>query len=234
MTCPNCQQGMLEQTLAGHVGASITIDACMHCQMFWFDARESPRLAPASTLRLFRLIGEGTSSDRRPIAPSSRCPRCDLTLRLVHDVQRSTRFTYRKCPRGHGRLVTFFDFLREKDFITPMSPAQIEELRRNVATVNCSNCGAPIELHRESTCSHCGSALSLIDADRTGTLLDALRAADRAGQPVDPALPLRLEQARRDAERVFADRGDGWYRDASASGTVLAGLHAFVRWLSRS
>jgi len=59
-------------------------------------------------------------------------------------MQRSTRFEYLRCPHDHGRLTTFFDFLKEKDFVRPPTPAQIAKLRDSIQVVNCSNCGAPI------------------------------------------------------------------------------------------
>jgi len=220
--------------LAGHVGTTVAIDVCQPCQVFWFDARESLQLSPAATLQLFRLIGDHQAGERRALSGDARCPRCSLRLKPVHDLQRRTRFQYRRCPQDHGRLITFFDFLKEKNFITPMSDAQVEQLRRHVASVNCSNCGASIDLLTSSACGHCGSALSMIDANQAGTLVAELQAADRSNQPVDPALPLRLEQARRETARAFEQQDASWYRDVSTSGTVMAGLQALARWLSRN
>ncbi len=234
MTCPNCTAPMDAHVLAGHHGTEVTLDVCLSCQLFWFDAKESLQLTPASTLQLFRLIGEHTSGERQAVTSTSSCPRCGLRLKPVHDIQRNTKFSYRRCPREHGRLVTFFDFLREKNFIKPMSPAQIDELRRHVGAVNCSNCGASINLVKDSACTHCGSALSMLDADRAGTLVAELRAADRSSQPVDPTLPLRLEQARREAARAFESPDDAWYAAVADSGTVSAGLQALVRWMRRN
>jgi hypothetical protein len=54
-----------------------------------------------------------------------------------------------------SRPVGAFDFLREKNFIRPLTPEQIAELRRNIQIVNCSNCGAPIDLARGAACGHC-------------------------------------------------------------------------------
>jgi len=226
---------MMQQVLAGHHGTSVTVDACLACHVFWFDARESIQLSPASTLRLFRLIGEESSAEQRALTPAAKCPRCDLTLKPVHDIQRTTRFQYRRCPREHGRLITFFDFLREKNFLRPMSPDQIEELRRNIATVNCSNCGASIDLAKESTCPHCGSALSILDTDQAEKLVAELRAADRSGQPVDPTLPLKLEQARTEVARAFKgfEHEAGWYDEVMSSNLVVAGLQSLTRWLKR-
>jgi hypothetical protein len=224
---------MAAETLAGHVGTSVTIDICHRCQAIWFDDRESLQLAPASTLKLFRLIGEATTSERRPIEGMLTCPRCSLHLKPVQDLQRTTRFHYRRCPQKHGRFITFFDFLREKNFIKPMSAAQIAELRRNVSAVNCSNCGAAIDLAKATACGHCGSPLSILDSTQAEKLINDLRSADRSTGPVDPALPMRLEQARRELAASFdaMDRQPSWYQDISSSGLVVAGLRSLAKWI---
>ena len=152
-------------------------------------------------------------------------------------MQRATRFEYWRCPDGHGRLTTFFDFLREKDFIRPLTPQQLAELRQNVQTINCSNCGAPVDLRTGSACTHCGSALSMLDMKQAEALVTRLqRAEDRSNQPVDPALPLELERARRDVEAVFAGlpRDDLWFREVSTTGLVGAGLSALAKWFKRT
>jgi hypothetical protein len=226
---------MTEQVLGGHLGTSVVIDLCFGCHVLWFDSRESLQLAPASTLRLFRTIGEAPATERRPLTADIKCPRCRLTLKSVQDLQRNTRFAYRRCPREHGRLITFFDFLREKNFVRPMSAAQLIELRSHLDAVNCSNCGASVDLARASACAHCGSALSILDANQAEQLVAQLRAADRTGQPVDPALPLNLEQAKRSTERLFEQlEGSTWSVDRTSPDPVLAGLQSLVRWLTRS
>jgi ribosomal protein S27AE len=225
---------MAEETLDSHVGQPILIDVCMTCQSLWFDTRESLKLSPASTLKLFRTIGDGLQPV--PGAPEAgpRCPRCGGGLRPTHDMQRTTRFEYLSCPNGHGRLTSFYQFLREKDFIKPLSPAELRELRAQLKTVNCSNCGAAVDLAVRSACGHCGSALSILDLGQAGRLVEQLRQADRSDQPADPTLPLRLERARREAAAAF-DTPDGrspWMQDASGAGLVGAGLLSLARWLN--
>ena len=127
-----------------------------------------------------------------------------MRLFPTHDRQRNTPFQYLRCPKDHGRLITFVEFLREKDFIRPLSAQQIDELRQSVQIVNCSNCGAPIDLATSSACGHCGSPLSMLDMKQAGALVAALREADRPDRPIDPTLPLRLERARREVEASFA------------------------------
>jgi hypothetical protein len=225
---------MESQTLDAHNGRSVTIDLCRSCQAFWFDPRESLSLTPSSTLALFRTIGERPAPPAATPPEASRCPRCQARLRRTHDMQRDVRFEYWSCPDGHGRFTSFFDFLREKNFIRPLSPQQIEELRQNVQTVNCSNCGAAVDLTRGSACTHCGSPLSMLDMKQAGLLVGQLqKAVDRTQQPPDPSLPLELARARREVELSFGklEGDDVWMRSAAAHGLVWAGLNAVARWM---
>jgi len=235
MQCPRCTAPMRTETLAGHHGQPIAIDVCLPCQAMWFDGFESVSLSPASTLKLFRLIGEHAEATPQDQTDTGHCPRCGAALRVAHDLQRSTRFEYRKCPADHGRFITFYNFLREKEFIRPVTPERLEELRAHIQTVHCSNCGAPIDLAAHASCPHCSSPLTLLDLEQAGRLVDQLQAADRTGQPVDPALPLALERARRESRAAFdaIEGTDIWFRDASRAGLVGAGVLALTRWLKR-
>src|ERR1043165_3172795 len=138
MTCPSCRSGMGELTLEGHVGRAVSIDLCRNCQVLWFDKYESLQLSARSVLQLFRTIGNA-GGPKSPPSAEAKCPRCDRRLHLVHDMQRTTRFEYLGCPDDHGRLINFFNFLREKNFITPLSPAQVEELDRKSKRLNSSH-----------------------------------------------------------------------------------------------
>src|SRR5829696_5925992 len=158
--CPRCDTPMQQETFDGHLSRPVVIDLCFGCQSFWFDTHESLSLTPASTLALFRVIGERAARPQPPGADLAKCPRCRARLRRTHDMQRTTKFEYLSCPNGHGRLTTFLDFLREKDFIRPLTSGQFAELRASMQAVNCSNCGAAIDLATSAMCAHCGSALS--------------------------------------------------------------------------
>ena len=229
---------MQEQTLEGRLGRTVTIDLCHQCQGFWFDAHESLNLTPGSTLKLFRVIGENVTRPQRTNADLAKCPRCRAHLRRTHDIQRNTKFEYLSCPHSHGRLTTFFDFLREKDFIRPLTPQQIEELRRNVGSVNCANCGAAVDLTSGAACAHCGTPLSMLDVKQAEKLVEQLqKAEDRARQPVDPSLPLALERVRRQTERQFRGFSDDehlWLRlvEPGGSDLVVSGLQLVARWFS--
>jgi DNA-directed RNA polymerase subunit RPC12/RpoP len=157
------------EVLDARLGTTVAIDVCRSCQVLWFDSHEDLQLAPASTLKLFRIIAKQAE---KPVAPGSSapaCPRCGLRLLSTHDQQHNTKFEYLRCARGHGRLMTFLNFLLEKDFVHPLSPEQLEQLRqRGIQVISCSTCGAPVDLTRGSTCAHCGSVLSMVDIARMG------------------------------------------------------------------
>lgn len=224
---------MTSHTVQGQLDRPVTIDLCDPCQSIWFDPRESLQLTPGATLMLFRLIGEHVARPHALESETAKCPRCRARLRRTQDMQRATRFEYFKCPHDHGRLTTFFDFLKEKDFIRPLTPLQIAELRKNVQILNCSNCGGPMDLAKASDCPHCGSPLSMLDMQQAEQLVAQLREADRTDKPVDPALPLALARARREADEAFKGLPqDSWWLEGELSfGLVGAGLVGLARWL---
>ena len=220
VTCPNCHKEMRTLTLMGNYQREVIVDLCQPCQAFWFDGLESVLLAPASVLELFKVVGE-VAGMRAPRYENARCPYCDLPLVKTFDQQRNTKFEYHRCPSEHGRLTSFFNFLREKDFIRPLSTAQLEELRRNLRAINCSNCGAPVDLTKRSACLHCGSPLSMLDLGQAQTLVTLLR--DKA----------HLERAKREVTSAFGafETDPEWYGRASNVGLVNAALNVLSRWL---
>jgi ribosomal protein S27AE len=224
---------MTSHTVQGQLGRPVTVDLCDPCQAIWFDPRESLQLTPGATLALFRVIGEHVAKPQALESDTAKCPRCQSRLRRTQDMQRSTRFEYFRCPHDHGRLTTFFDFLKEKDFVRPLTPAQIADLRKNIQVVNCSNCGAPIDLAERSDCGHCGSPLSMLDMTQAETLVAQLQKADQANKTVDPALPLELARARRQTDQAFArmPNDSPWLTEEVSLGLVGAGLSALARML---
>jgi DNA-directed RNA polymerase subunit RPC12/RpoP len=225
---------MQEETLDGHVGRPVTIDICLSCQSFWFDAHESLALSPGGTLALFRLIGEHAGKRSFSNADLAKCPRCKARLRLTQDMQRTTRFSYLRCPNDHGRLTTFFDFLREKDFVRPLTPEQLRELRQNVQSVNCSSCGAPVDVTHRSACAHCGSPLSMLDMKQAEALVERLRDAATNANRISPTLPIDLVRARRDITAAFDafEKDKSWFERIERKGLMTASVGAFVDWLT--
>ena len=233
MTCPNCCKEMTDWTLDGRLGTQVTIDVCTGCQAFWFDHFESLQLSAGSTLKLMKFIGEHSSPGKPSLPDALRCPRCLTRLRLAHDMQRNMAFTYWRCGNEDGRFIGFFEFLKEKNFIHPLSSEQIKELRQSVQFVNCSNCGAFINLESDSVCSYCHSPISMLDMRQPQRMLEQLKQAAEP-RPIDPALPLKLAFAKLETEASLAkfDRSPEWWSDATSSGLVQAGLNAVARWLS--
>jgi len=232
MQCPGCAATMTALTLDGHLGTKVDLDLCAACQVIWFDRLESLRLSPGATLSLFRTIGERKQTSPPPLGDTLKCPRCDLRLLLTNDRQRNTPFRYRRCAREHGRLITFFDFLREKDFVRPLSARQIAELRASVQTVNCSNCGAPIDLAQASACAHCSTPLSMLDLNQIEVMAAHLRRADEASRTIDPMLPERMKREKEAVESLFAAlRADEGGARPGSTGLVEMGLRLFSNWL---
>src|SRR5882724_6600790 len=120
--CPGCDTPMLRLTVEAVLGTTIDIDVCSRCRAFWFDPFETIHLTPAATLQLFRLIAD-LSADAPAHGPIvCRCPKCGARLLPTHDRQRNTPFEYLRCDRGHGRFMHFNEFLKEKDYVRPLTP----------------------------------------------------------------------------------------------------------------
>ena len=241
-TCPSCRAAMAPVLLDAHYGGTVQLDACHSCQALWADDRETLRLTPGATLQVFERIHERRDEPRAPLAARLQCPRCDLRLLETHDRQRDTAFRYWRCGRGHGRFITFFDFLREKEFVRPLSPAQLSELRSRVRSVNCSNCGAPIDLRQATACGYCHTALAMLDFQQVHRMLASLREAeDRRVEKARNAshdlalLPLALHRERRHVEAFFDQlaHAPDWGSWSAGSGLVEAGVSAVVSWLKK-
>lgn len=222
---------MTEWTLDSRLGAAITFEVCPPCQAFWFDQHKDLQLSPGSTLKLMKYIGEHTSPSKPTLSQRLSCPRCDQVLTLAHDIARNVRFTYWHCKNEHGHFIGFFEFLKEKNFIHPLSPKEIQQLRENVHTVSCSSCGAAIDLQNNSACPFCHSPISILDLKEQQRMLAELQAA-AVPQPVDPTLPLKLALAKEQTSVLFQDHDAQWWQDAQSGDLVQAGLNAVARWIS--
>ncbi|MGH7388043.1 MAG: hypothetical protein ACREM3_01105 [Candidatus Rokuibacteriota bacterium] len=224
---------MTHQPLDGHYGRVVALDLCHACGALWFDTGESLALTPGATLRLFVVIGEH-HRDRRPSSESPTCPRCRQRLVRTSDMQRNTRFGYWRCPADHGRFITFAEFLREKNFVRPLSAPELAELRASVKMIHCSSCGAPVDLERASACGYCRAPVSVLDARQVEKVVSQLKRAEVERTTVDPALATRLMADRLHVERLFQslDRSSGASSAAGASGLVEAGLAAIADLLT--
>jgi len=229
MLCPGCSAEMTNIDLEARQGSTLAIDLCATCKAIWFDHFEALQMAPAATLRVFGIITEQSNAASTALPGVLRCPRCRSRLLHTHDIQRNTPFRYWRCDAGHGRLMTFLDFLRQKDFVRPLSTQQLQELRQNVQTINCSNCGAAIDLAKDSVCRHCGSAMSMLDLQQMTRTIAQLQAAAAGQRPAEPSATEPSERvAPADLDALILaiqarDRGDDAGRSLITTGLVMLG-----------
>jgi hypothetical protein len=233
LTCPGCDQPMSTRRLDAHYGRSVDLDLCHGCGLIWFDSRESIALTPGAVLRLFAALDEHREQ-RHPLPRGAMsCPRCRRGLAPTVDRQRATQFSYWRCPSEHGRLTTFFDFLREKNFVRPLSPERLAELRRYAPSVNCSACGGPVDLAHESACGHCRAPLSMLDPEQVQAVVRELQRAEERRTTRDPTVGARLVADRAALERACRAPADLGALDlGGAFGLVEAGVAALARLLA--
>ena len=162
-----------------------TVDVCIACQAIWFDAFESVQLTPGATLALFDTISKAPPAAGRALPSRLPCPRCTAPLAVTHDLQRTTRFTYYRCDYGHGRFTPFVQFLREKDFIRPLSPAELARLKESIRVVQCSSCGAPVDLEKDTACPYCRAPIAILDPDAVNATVRNLESAETRRTTVD-------------------------------------------------
>lgn len=210
--------------------APVTVDVCDDCQALWLDATESQQLTPGSVIELFRQIGSSRPTHREPYPALMPCPRCTTPLDLTRDLQHATRFTYYRCRHGHGRFTPFVQFLREKNFIRPVDPAELARLRAIVTTVRCVSCGAPVPLDRAAVCPYCGAPVMLLDPDSVGSTLDRL-SAEESKRTTSAPLSGDALMAIANVERELAhSRQD--YEGDSGIDLIMVGMRA-LRSLTR-
>ena len=217
-------------------GRRLTLDVCHRCQGLWFDEQELVQLTPGATLQLMAAVAEDRDLTREPWNPNLCCPRCSRRLAETHDIQRNTRFTYFRCPEGHGRFLTFYQFLRAKNFVRPLSEDEIADLRTHIQQINCANCGAPVNVERDAVCSFCQTPLAIVDPDQVRKTMEQLKAAADGRTGVDPALPVSLAMERLRGERAFAETPDSARRPAALDllfGDLTDPVIGFLRLLGR-
>ena len=208
----------------------VDLDLCFDCQVIWFDQYESAQLTPGAVLELFRLIHEHEPREERRLPDGLRCPVCLKALLYTRDVQRTNRFAYHRCADGDGRLSTFFQFLREKNFVRSLSPGEIAQLRATVAQVRCSSCGAPVDLTRDTVCSFCRAPISILDPEAVRETVAELGEAERQRQRVDPAAAMdALLAGKRFEARIARIEGRSTTHHHDGIDLVKEALHMLMR-----
>ena len=192
---------MRRQAFGRKSAGTVDLDLCFDCKAIWFDAFESPALSAAAVLDLFREIEAQQARPPRPLGEILRCVACRDRLVLTHDIQRTNRIVYYRCPEGHGRLTTFVQFLREKQFIRSLTPAEIERLKVTVQQVRCSSCGGPVDIARDPVCPYCHAPIAILDADAVRKALAELQQDRSPEAPKSAVDPSRILEALTAGER---------------------------------
>lgn len=205
-------------------GGVVTLNLCFPCQVIWFDAFQSEHLSQAGVIDVFKALHNERAATRNTLPALLACPICQSRLSLTHDLQHTTRFTYFRCQFGHGRLTPFFQFLLEKNFVRPVTGAELAALRAKVQSVNCSNCGAPVDLVHDSACQYCGSPISILDPVAISAVAQQPDAAQAQLQPVD--VDRLVDALRMQAPRDSATPG-------AVGDLVIAGLGALTMFLAK-
>ena len=172
--------------LASHIGTPVEIDVCWPCHVIWFDNMESTSLSPGSVIEMFKRIHATRDDGRNLLKMVVDCPLCATSLKNTTDLAKGGRFSYSRCANGHGRLISFTQFLREKNFIRSLQPFEIAALSIKVKQIRCSSCGGPISLEADKACTHCGSAISVLDEAAVEKALTALHAQEVQRTTPDP------------------------------------------------
>lgn len=219
---------VFERLLVGQV----SLDFCFSCQLIWFDEHESTQLAPGGVIEVFKAFDEHRAPTRNPLPELLDCPRCNSRLTLTHDLQRTTHFSYYRCEWGHGHLTPFVQFLLEKNFVRPLSGSELAALKARVRSVQCSNCGAPIDLQQNAVCPYCRSPLAILDPDAVSKALRELNTAEVERKTIDvDRLAEALTMRPPDAGRLRVDLAGG--AGSELTGDLVAAGIAIVAALLR-
>ena len=220
--CPNCHAAMAVPPQDADGPPPTLAGSCVNCSLLWFDASNGMRMPPREVLALFKFIASAKAAAPAVLASTFACPRCRHSLSFTNDLQRTTRFTYWRCANDRGQLITFSQFLREKNFVRTPSPAELAKLRETVKQISCSQCGAPVDLTTESACSHCGAPISMIDPDGLAKAVHDLNAeaGREASATTTEATRASVSNAQLDAmfEMERTRRDDDDYPDLLAIG----------------
>lgn len=161
--CPSCGDSLQVHVLPAQYGGQVEIDFCFACHGIWFDQMENLKLAPEAIAMVFKEMHRHHGEPRTPLASRMNCPECRGTLVQGFDIVRSGRYITHRCTSRHGRFSSFSSFMIEKGFVRQLTKPEIANIAKKVGSIHCSACGAPVDLRKEDACSHCRTALSLLD-----------------------------------------------------------------------
>jgi Zn-finger nucleic acid-binding protein len=186
LACGNCRQPMQRLALADHYQRRVDLDLCADCHLVWFDLSESARLGGPALLELIDQMAAAQRLPHVPLRDDAVCPRCQGSLKTVHNRTRWGESLQLECRQRHGAFQSFAQYMQEKGLLRPMSHLDRVRLLERDGHVACVNCGAAISAGDES-CPYCRSVPSLLDVARLAHALDPQ--GTLAPQPVQSATP---------------------------------------------
>jgi Zn-finger nucleic acid-binding protein len=222
ISCASCRAPMEALPLFNHLGSPVEIDVCWPCHVIWFDNLESTSLSAGSVIDLFKRIHQARDTGRNTVSLTPACPMCARSLALTSDLTRTGRFSYHRCPTGHGRMTSFAQFLREKQFVRTLQPHELAQMKLTIKQIRCSSCGGPVDLTNDTACTHCGSAISVLDEAAVAKALAGLKQADAAQHA--PRDPLRVADAILDAHRAPPRQETPWWTQPVRQGGGIVDL----------
>ncbi len=207
LPCPSCRNPMRVEHYPGHYGREVELDVCHYCNALWFDKLESLALSPGGVVSLLKSMHQRHSDERGRMSPRPGCPRCGERLKVSQRRSPSNlRYAVFECPGREGYFITFYNLMREKDCIKPLTGEKLKELRRHVQFVNCSNCGAPVDVQKTTACDHCRAPLALLDPDAVKTTLERLQGIeDRRANPNPDAVVADMILAKLETQSNFRE-----------------------------
>jgi len=202
---------MSAQRFLRKLAGEVELDLCFACQGIWFDEYESLQLAPAGVIELFKLIHEHRDDQRLPLASPLHCPRCKERLIQSQDRVRSGLFNYLRCVQRHGRFITFAQFMIEKGFVRQATGAELDQLKLHIGLVRCTGCGAPVDIRKDSACSHCRAPIAILDTQAVEAALAGYQqaATKQAAAPSPVLLAEAILFSERERSQLRRERGSG-------------------------
>ncbi|MCK9387681.1 MAG: zf-TFIIB domain-containing protein [Sulfuritalea sp.] len=213
ISCPSCRAPMSAHRFPRKLTGEVELDLCFACQGIWFDEYESLQLAPTGIIELFKLIHEHRDDQRLPLANHLRCPRCNERLIRSQDRVKSGLFNYQRCGQ-HGRFINFAQFMIEKGFVRQLTGAEIKEIGARIGVVRCTGCGAPVDIRKDSACTHCRAPIAILDPQAVEAALTSYqRVAMKQAAPEPALLAEAILLSERERNQRQRERGRGLNAD---------------------
>lgn len=112
----------------------------------------------------------------------------------------------------------------EKGFVRQLNGAEIEALAQKVQTVRCSGCGAPVDIRRDTVCTHCRAPIVVLDTAAVETALQNYHQAAKQQENPDPLARADAILANERNNSVAARERQNTLLDADLGDLLLDGV----------